>query len=308
MPTQLDRKLRMSFRLKFMTRIVQSIKPSWPKKVFQGGIVTACAVMLIIGVGFFQGPAVRYTEAAVESAYLNAERMNEFIKHQEVTYREGADKIPFTHTLGSFDDADVVMRSENIERWQHGNHSFAIVDPTLPDALPELRLNFENEGHVHVFKHQIRDCDEQADLLGESSNCVKERALTKEEKDARALLDSAHDLATLYTGVIGFAPEEDMELLEWVEDMEFIGVQKSKNNKRAIFLLKHTENLHSILSFDAKTGALQERSILVIAPEKEYEMTVVEYGVTDWISAEKAGEIFNPEAYSFEQIDLVPLY
>ncbi len=175
-PKHLDRKLLVSFRFKFISRLIRDMGTVWPKKIFQGGLVTACAVLLIVGVTSFQAPSVRYTEAAVSFAYAEAELQNEMIKHQEILYREGADKVSFTQSLEEFDPAHAVSRSEVIERWQHGNHSLAIIIHGITETLPEVHLNFELDDYIHVFRYQSGDCPEHMSLVTGMKDCLSEES------------------------------------------------------------------------------------------------------------------------------------
>jgi len=291
-PLYLDQKLRMSFRSIFVSRLVRKSGFSGPSHLFQRGIAITCIFLLIIGVRFFDNSSARYVQAAVNFAYTEAQLQSELIKHQEVVYSEGDDKVSFAQNLENFDTTQAVSRSESVERWQHGNNSLVIINPALAGVLPSAHLNFESDNHVHVFQYQFKDEATQV--------------LTREEEKTRALLDSVHDLDSLYEDALRFMPVREDTLLDWVQNMEYIGVEKD-NGKKSIFSVKHTDTLHSILTFDADSGVLLKRSVFVVTTEREYEMAIVEYGDIEWINSTKAVEIFDPKAYSFEQIDLVPI-
>jgi hypothetical protein len=311
MPKHLDDKLRASFRRMFLSQMAQKVKLSFPDKIFRQSLITIFSLILIVGVasvGVIATAPGRYAEAATKFAYNDIRLQSEVIKHQQIAYSEGDDKVAFSHNLGDFEDDSVVYRSEVVERWQHGNHSLGVVDSSIPGTTVGVHFNYENDGHIHVFEYQPKSCEEQSSLKIDSQGCKEQRKLTKEEQEARKLLDEAHDLGTLYTSVTGFAPEESSVLLSWIENMEYLGKEKFGNNdKRSLFVTQHSEELKSILHFNIKTGRLVEREIYVITPEKEYEMTVVVYGDIEWIPAKEAGGIFNPEAFPFNQIEVIPL-
>ena len=311
MPKNLDRKLRWAFRYIFFSRIVRQVKLFFQRKSHRRAFVFALSFLLIIsiagGSSFVIGAPSRYASAATRFAYAERDLESQSIKHQKITYREGEDKISFSRGIEQLQDKDIVVRSEVVERWEHGNYSLGIINSALPGTPVEVHLNYENEDHVHVFEYQPSDCQEQASVGLFSEGCENARELRREEKEARRVLDRAHDLGTLYTDVTGFDPGKDSELVQWLQDMKYIGKEEVGDSKRALFIVQHSEDLRSVLSFDTKTGKLLERRIFVVTPDKEYEMTVVEYGDITWLPSDQLDTIFNPTDYAFEQTSLIPL-
>ncbi len=227
-PKLLDQRLRLSFRLILISRMLRASRAFWTKKFFRVSLVAVCVSVLMVSVNFFQGSSARYIEAAVNYASLDIELQDELIKHQKITYREGSDKISFAQRLEYFDPTDGALRSESIERWQHGNHSLAVVTSALSQKKPKVHLNYESDKNIHVFQYQPEGCMNDSVLPRGPEECQSEPERTIKEKEIRTLLDSVHNLDILYADVATFLPGQNAEILNWVQSMDYLGLEKRK--------------------------------------------------------------------------------
>lgn len=274
MPLRLDIQIRTKVFFLWLRKQQQFVS-------FFGGLLAIPAIALLLFIFQPTTPADQIdTDALVasirEAQELESKRSAEGIYHVRRVITEGAGKPDYvTYSVGK--EISTKPRTDIVETWQHNDTALALIESNGTERSFEAFLSLEHNGTLALHHYGPKD---------------------KQLETGRPAYDAAHDLASLYTA---YSSLERPEVPTLPAEATFLKLDAS--NQVASFLFAPADGLEIEYQVDVASGLVTEEIIYVLDQSgKRFEMTRVVYLERSIVPTESFDEIFNPEAYAYQQV------
>ena len=252
-------------------------------KLIGAGVLMVPAFALWMFMVLPQSPTPIDTVALV--ATIEAAQAEELQKAEGAIYHvvreitEGSDKPAFVRSvLGN--EVDAPKRVDRVETYQHSDTALALIESNGTKQPFEAFLSREHEDGNLALHHY-------GPAVGKIS-------------DTRASYDEAHDLASLYTA---YTSLERPSIPVLAPEAEFVDVTEGEAVARFSTTLSDTITVESFV--DIETNLIAYEVIYVFDDAKNrYEMTRIEYLERNVIAAGEFDNIFDPEQFDYDVIDV----
>jgi len=256
-------------------------------KEHKKGMVTGFSALLVPAIAVFMFVVLPQEEAGVpidvmvaEARVAQAEEVQNganSIYHTKVQITEGSDKPEFVKVAMNSEVTNVTPRTDVIETWHHSDTALALIESNGTERTFEAFLSREHEDGLALHHYGPK-------------NAVR--------SEARAVYDSAHDLASLYTS---FTSLDRPEISVMPHDAEFIAYNEDKDV--LTFMKRTDEGLEIEYDLSGEDYQVFEERIYVVTEEDRYEMTRVTFLERSIIDANQFDEVFDPSQYDYQLIN-----
>lgn len=300
-----DIKIRTRLALILMRRVVPStLQEPW---VLASGAVAALLLASTVP-GLVENQRTASFLAKVQSSQEEQSlRMQREIYTHKFVVSEGKDKAAYVAAVKDIplsDAAQVPLRRDTIDEWRYGISNLGYIETNVPGRTVDVRLNLENDDHMHVFEYKPQDCDDQKRENITSTSCEQKALATETYRAHRTVFDGVHDIESLYEAQLAYAPEAPPVLD--VSRLKPVGIVAEETGSYRTFT-EETDGVQTTYYFDTKTYALKKRIISLIKDGRRYEMSEIDEIDSGFIPAEEGQRLFDPKRYTYEQIEVIPL-
>ena len=302
LPLGADLKIRFRLFLVYAKRVAKRTEKHFSLKLIAGVLVTAMFVVFVAPAQLDTYSAGRFVGKAEAAQKVLDMRKESEIYHQKLIVSEGKDKAAYVAKVKNVPIADaesVQLRHDTILEWEHGITNVSEIETDIAGKPLVVKLNLENEDHMHIFEYSPDTCDDLKRDGIESGGCLKEEIITEDYLAHRTLFDEVHNIESTYEQIVSYDPDKKQVNIRGLEYIE-------KTNEFYVFRTLH-EGVEELYHFDEETYLLKKRVTSIIDGEERYEMSVIEIIETTFINLEKSDEIFDPTTHNFEQLEVIPL-
>lgn len=271
------------------------------------GLIAAVVVLAVVPQGI-ERYQINAFIAQAEAAQLEiSERTKQDIYEHTYVVREGKDKAAYVAKQKNIplEDARAVpLRSDTITEWKHGITQLNHIETNIRGKPLHVSLNLENNDHMHVFEYAPDTCAAQESTGIHTESCTKKTEVTETYRAHRSVFDGVHDIASLYEGTLAYNPQPG-KTVDFAE-LTYAGEQLVGDVGYTVFVSAR-DNIEIRYFFDTETHLLKQRTISILDGDMRYEMSEIQEVDFAFLPAEEAPEIFNPNRYSYEQMEVIPL-
>ncbi len=271
------------------------------------GFVVATLVLTIVP-GQLETYRVNAFIAQAEATHLTREnRMKSEVFFHTFVVREGEDKAAYVAKAKNIPLADaqsVPLRHDTVQEWRYGITNLSYIETDVRGRPVEVKLNLENDDHMHIFEYAPQSCGAQERAGIESESCTKSAEASPTYRAHRSTFDSVHDIESVYAEEIAY--QQNPNALIDFSELSYVGEEEEWNVKYRVFATRD-DALEMQYFFDAQTHELKKRVITLIEGDQRYEMSEIEEVEYAFLPPSEAPEVFSPKRFSFEQLEVIPL-
>ncbi len=297
MPHELDQRIRVSFEQKSLRGRLQDAlglkSIVWPATAF--GVFAAFY--------FIAGHSDLYRGAEAWAAVVDREIRRQISAREGIVYEktiieEGRDKslvVALKNDIAPDVTAQVAKRADTVEVWSHNITSLVKAEKNIDHVPAYVTLNLENEDHLHLFASASSTCE----TLQMSQACAMQ-ALTDEGVAHRKLFDEVHDIRSNYDR------QENPQVIKEYESLPTMRLVSS-DERLLVFRHQTEDGVRMDYYFDAQTFDRQKEVTSIALNGMWYEMAIKKYIDYQVVPTTEFATIFDVEAYTLEQRDVIPL-
>lgn len=303
----LSRRADLTIRARLFSMFLKRSLRTSGVRFVAAGLIAATVVLAVVP-GQYEAYRINSFISQAEAAQLAREsRAKEEIFFHTFVVREGKDKAAYVAKAKNIpleDAQSVPLRHDTIKEWRHGITNLSYIETDVRGRPVEVKLNLENDDHMHIFEYAPEDCaaQERAGIVSES--CTKKAEVTPTYQAHRTTFDAVHDIESVYSEEIAYQREAAAPVD--FSSLVYVGESEEWNKTYQVFA-KRTDALEIRYLFDEDTHLLKKRVISLYESDARFEMSEIEEVEYAYLPPSDAPELFNPSRYSFEQKAVIPL-